>query len=104
MVTIARCLLHAGGTVSYWTTAPGAPEVRNRCINHFADEGGFALILKLLQANPTEWIGAENARLLLQAVLETRTTLRDESLPQHLCACVMEPLAKLTEDELKASG
>jgi hypothetical protein len=61
------------------------------------------MILKLLQANPTEWIGAENAKLLLQAVLETRSTLRDESLPQHLCACIMEPLAKLSEEELKAS-
>lgn len=78
--------------------------MRTKCIAQFAEERGFESVLALLRTPGRGWVGAESAKSLLQAVMEARSTMASDSLlPLHLCVAIMEPLSRLSEEELKAS-
>ena len=78
-------------------------DFRTKLLHHFAAHDGFGKLLHALQAQRTPWIGAEDARLLMQAAADAAAGgVREcDSVPADLCQYLLEPLQRLTEEELK---
>lgn len=114
---------------SYWNKVPGAPEVRAQCIAAFCELQGFALLLSALEqmmarstaAAPAPattprssdssssksdsseldaTLESEDIRILLQALLEFRTSVPD-ALCTSLCVLVMTYFTKVPDAVLK---
>ena len=92
-----------GGNLNYWSSLPGAPEIRTKCIHTFAQHGGFDDLTKVLRTKNIGWLGAEDAKILLQAAVDARGATRVDGMVLDICAHIMEPLSTLTEEELKVS-
>ena len=90
--------------MNYWNTLAGAPEARLRCIRLFAEQRGFEILLRILQTKLPGWQGADTSKVILQALVDVRLekTVAEE-VPQQICRCIMDPLSRLTEEELKVS-
>ena len=104
-VMLRTCPHHdTGGSLNYWNSLPGAPEIRSKCISSFANQGGFDDLIRLLRTKNIGWLGAEQAKSLLQAAIDARGSLsRSDGMVEDICAQIMDPLSSLTEEELKVS-
>ncbi|UIZ29695.1 hypothetical protein KXD40_002914 [Peronospora effusa] len=94
---------------SYWNKVPGSPEVRAQCIEAFCELKGFHLLLstlELLMQNQQEGddleaaIDSEDIRILLQALLEFRTSV-PESICTNISVLVMTYFTKISDTVLK---
>ncbi|GMF64527.1 unnamed protein product [Phytophthora lilii] len=94
---------------SYWNKVPGSPEVRAQCIEAFCEQKGFHLLLttlELLMQNHRDGddleaaMDSEDIRILLQALLEFRT-----SVPDNICTkisvLIMTYFTKISDSVLK---
>lgn len=94
----------------YWSNTQGALEVRGKIVNLFMQHHGFEKLIHLLRAKRIGWMGAEAARILLQGALDARPPVggggqeNGQTLVEGLCACFMEPLQSLVEEELKVDS
>lgn len=76
--------------------------MRLRCIRIFAEQRGFETLLRILQTKLPGWQGADTSKVILHALADVRMDKAlAEDVPQQICRCIMEPLSRLTEEELK---
>ncbi|OWZ18878.1 Ubiquitin-specific protease [Phytophthora megakarya] len=94
---------------SYWNKVPGSPEVRAQCIEAFCELKGFHLLLstlELLMQNHREGddleaaMDSEDIRILLQALLEFRTSVPD-SICTQISVLIMTYFTKISDSVLK---
>lgn len=94
---------------SYWNKVPGAPEVRAQCIAAFCELQGFDLLLSTLEqmmgsSKENEDLEAvmesEDIRILLQALLEFRTSIAD-TICTKICVLIMTYFTKIPDSLLK---
>ncbi|KAH7484181.1 putative ubiquitin carboxyl-terminal hydrolase FAF-X [Phytophthora ramorum] len=94
---------------SYWNKVPGSPEVRAQCIEAFCELKGFHLLLstlELLMQNHREGddleaaMDSEDIRILLQALLEFRTSV-PESICTQISVLIMTYFTKISDSVLK---
>jgi len=121
-----RTFYKSQGAGGYWNGAVSPNEVRVKLEGEFLERGGFDLLCRTMRGKKIGWLGAENTKVLLQAVVEGREVVGErerrvregqqqegwlvraqtmaratENVLEEVVACLKEPLGRVGEEELK---